>query len=404
MSRGVEDGGALGGAAARPSPRKAVRGGGGRFRLMALLGVRMMFHDRFKLMGTLLGVVFAVVLVNQQIGVLFALLDKNTMLVDHAGADVWVLPPSTQTLAGGSPISISALSQARTAPGVAWAEPLAYGTAIMRRPDGGNEPVTLLGTRLPRRAGGPWNLVAGDPVELMQPDVVFFEDAQRTKLGGVNRRSVRELSGHRVVVGGFTWGLSPFGPPYAFSEYDTARSILRIASDQTSYVLVGIEPGQTPEAVRDALQARLPATRVVTAREFSRSIVMYLLAAQLGISFGTSTAFAVIVGFVIVALSMFSAVVDNVREFGTLKAMGCSNWNLACLLWMQSLLYAFLGTTFGLFLVTRMAEGIRSANLSLVLPPWMWFGSYFFMAALCVVASTLALVRVRNVEPGMVFR
>ena len=61
-------------------------------------------------------------------------------------------------------------------------------------------------------------------------------------------------------------------------------------------MLVGIEPGQTPEAVRDALQARLPATRVVTAREFSRSIVMYLLAAQLGISFGTSTAFAVIVG------------------------------------------------------------------------------------------------------------
>ncbi|AKF07854.1 ABC transporter permease [Sandaracinus amylolyticus] len=388
---------------ARPR-RSAVRGRGGRLRLMALLAVRMMFHDRFKLVGTLLGVVFAVVLVNQQLGVLFALLDKNTMFVDHAGADVWILPPQTETLQGGAPIALSTLSLARTTAGAEWAEPLAFGTATVRRPDGGNEPVSLVGTRLPRLAGGPWNVVAGDPRDLADPDVVFFEDSQRTKLGGMNLRSVREMSGRRVVAGGFTWGLSPFAPPYAFAEHDTARDVLGIATDQTSFVLVGARDGVSPERLRDALAARLPDLRVVTAREFSTGIVAYLLAEQLGISFGTSTTFAVIVGFVIVALSMFSAVVDNVREFGTLKAMGCTTWDLASLLWAQSLLYAFLGTTFGLFLVTRMAEGMRSPQLSLVLPTWMWLGSYVGMAVLCVLASTLALVRVRNVEPGMVFR
>jgi putative ABC transport system permease protein len=382
----------------------AVRSRGGRLRLMARLGAKMMFHDRFKLIGTLLGVVFAVTLVNQQIGVLFALLDRNTMFVDHSGAEIWVMPPETQILQGGAPIPIAALAQARTTEGVQWAEPLAFGAAIMRRPDGGNEAVTLVGTRLPRRAGGPWNMVAGDPRDLGDPDVVFVEDSQREKLGGVNLRSVRELSGHRVVIGGFTWGLAPFGPPYAFAEYDTARSILRIDPDQTSYVLVRVTPGANVEAVRARLQEKLPELQVVTARSFSEGIVRYLLAAQLGISFGTSTLFAVIVGFVIVALSMFSAVVDNVREFGTLKAMGSTNRDLALLLWTQSGIYAFLGTTLGLFVVTRMAEGIRSANLALVLPWWMWAGSYVFMLALCVVASSLALVRVRNVEPGMVFR
>ena len=70
----------------------------------------------------------------------------------------------------------------------------------------------------------------------------------------------------------------------------------------------------------------------------------------------------------------------------------------------QSLLYAFLGTTYGLFLVTRIAGVIRSPNLALVLPWWMWAGSYVFMLVLCVLASTLALIRVRNIEPGMVFR
>jgi putative ABC transport system permease protein len=384
--------------------RSALRGSGGHFRLMSLLGVRMMFHDRAKLVGTLLGVIFATVLVNQQLGVFLGLLGKNTMFVDNAGADLWIVPPSTQTLQGGSPISLYTLNQARVAPGVAWAEPLLYGTAIMQRPDGGAEPVTLVGTRLSHLAGGPWNLVAGDARVLAYPDAVIFEDSQREKLGGLNLGSVRELSGHRVIVSGFTWGLLPFGPPYAFAQFDTAREILHYAEDQTTYVLVRAQPGADLGALQRDLQARLPNTLVFQRQQFHDSIVWYLIRAQLGISFGTSTAFAVIVGFVIVALSMFSAVVDNIREFGTLKAMGATTFDLAKLLFVQALSYAFLGTTIGLFLVTRMAEGIRSPNLSLVLPPEIFLGTYGLMAVMCVVASSLALWRVRNVEPGMVFR
>ena len=71
---------------------------------------------------------------------------------------------------------------------------------------------------------------------------------------------------------------------------------------------------------------------------------------------------------------------------------------------MQSIAYAVIGSIVGLFLVTRMSEGIRSANLVLVLPWWMYAGTFGFMTVLCIVASGLALLRVRNVEPGMVFR
>jgi putative ABC transport system permease protein len=371
---------------------------------MAHLGWRMMFHDRFKLFGTLMGVVFATVLVNQQLGVLFGLLQKNTMFVDNAAADVWICPPSTEQFQAGRRISIYTLQQARVVEGVAWAEPLLMGTATMQLPTGGGEAVTLIGTRAPRFAGGPWNMVAGDPASIRQADTLIFEDSQRRDLGGINLGSVRELAGHRVVAGGFTWGLGPFGPPYAFAEFDTAREILRVGPDETNFVLVGVRDGADPRAVARTLAERLPGTRVMTREEYGSTIVTALLRDQLGISFGTSTLFGVIVGFVIVALSMFSAVVDNVREFGTLKAMGARTFDLAKLLFVQALGYAVLGSTLGLFLVTRMAEGIRSPNLTLVLPWWMYAGTFVFMAALCIVASSLALVRVRSVEPGMVFR
>ncbi|MBX7193317.1 MAG: ABC transporter permease [Sandaracinaceae bacterium] len=386
------------------SRRTAIRGGGGRLRLMALLGWRMMFHDRAKLVGTLLGVIFATVLINQQLGILMGLLQKNTMFVDNAAADVWIAPPSTEQFQPGRRISIYALQQARVVEGVAWAEPLLVGGTTMQLPTGGGEAVTLIGTRAPRFAGGPWNMVAGDPRSIAQADTVVFEDSQRHDLGGINLGSVRELGGHRVVAGGFTWGLGPFGPPYAFGEYDTAREILHVGPDEASFILVGVRPGASPATVATRLAAILPGTRVMTRDEFSGTIVRALLRDQLGISFATSTFFGVIVGFVIVALSMFSAVVDNIREFGTLKAMGATSFDLAKLLFVQAVAYASVGCVIGLFLVTRMAEGMRSANLVLILPWWMFAGTFGFMVLLCMVASSLALFRVRSVEPGMVFR
>lgn len=391
------------------SSRTALRGRGAswwsRFRLMATTGVAMAFHDRSKSIGTLLGVVFAVVLVNQQLGTFLGLLQKNTMFVDNADCDIWIAPPYTEQLQAGAPLAISALTQARTAPGVQWAEPLAFGAALVARPDGGNEPVTLVGTTLPRMAGGPWNVVAGDPADLRLPDTVFFEDSQRLKLGGVNLGSVRELNGHRVVVGGFTWGLLPFGPAYAFAEYETAREILRLPEDQTHFVLVRVTDISRLQEVKAELQRRIPNSVVLTRQEFQGSIIRYILTATaIGITFGTSSAFGLIVGFVIVALSMFSAVVDNIREFGTLKAMGARMVDLVALLIVQAICYATVGSMIGLFLATRMAEGIRSPELALVLPTWLILGSAAGMVVLCIMASILALLRVRSVEPGMVFR
>lgn len=376
-----------------------------RVRTMARVAVAMMFHDKLKLMGTLLGVVFAVVLSNQQIGTFMGLLDKNTMLVDHAGADLWIVPPNTMTLEFGKTINMAAVMQARTTPGVAWAEPYLFSAGTVRIPGGGTGQVTLLGTRYPRCAGGPWNLLAGGCESLRQPNTMIFEDAERKNLGGLNVGSVREINGRNMTVGGFTWGLLPFGPSYAFVEYDTARELTGTESDQTSFVLVGLTEDADPAQVARLLAARAPTTRVMTQAEFHLSIVKYLLSrTAIGITFGTSTIFAMIVGFVIVGLSMFSAVVDNVREYGTLKAIGATNLDLGLLLMVQSVIYAIIGSLIGLSLVTRMAAGIRSPQLALVLPPWLTIATVFAMIALCAFASSLALLRVRKVEPAMVFR
>lgn len=376
----------------------------GRHRATIGLGLRMALHAKPKFVGTVLGVIFAVVLAAQQLGVLFGLLDKNTQFVDNCTAEVWIVPPGTTYANPGQKMSVALLNQARVTPGVAQASALIMAGTTIRKPNGGAEALTLIGVDLDTMLGGPYNIVGGDTNILRQADTLFFEDAVRDKLGGLNIGSVREVGGYQVKVGGFTWGLLPFGPPFTFANLDLARTLAKIPNDQLNFVLIKVAPGYTPEQVAETLRSRIDTADVITKTAFHKKIVSTLLKDQLGISFGTSTAFGLIIGFIIVMLSMYSSVIDNLREFGTLKAVGLTNWDLMRMLAVQSVMYALVGSLVGLGLVSLMAQGISSAKLAVIVPPVLVIATPIIMTVMCLLASLLALSRVAKLEPGMVFR
>jgi putative ABC transport system permease protein len=265
--------------------------------------------------------------------------------------------------------------------------------------------VSLVGTRAPRYVGKPWNLL-GDEVHLLElPDAVIFEDAEREKFGGLNRGSVRELGGHKVQVVGFTWGLMPFAPAYAFAEQTLAREIIKLPADKHTFIMVGVEPGADPLTVRDRLQEVLGDTKVMTREQYLSVILRYILTeTQIGLSFGTSTFMGLLVGLITVALSMFSSVVDNMRQFGTLKAIGSTNWDLGALLLVQAVVYGLVGSLMGLGMVAAMVQGMRNPQLTPILPMEAFAITTALMVGVCMMASVLALARLRKLEPAMVFR
>jgi putative ABC transport system permease protein len=377
-----------------------------RLRIMGGLGITLMFHDRLKLAGTLFGVVFAVLLGNFQAGTFLALAYKNVMLVDASkSVDIWITPPGTQQIVGGKPLTDAQLNRARSTPGVAWAEPLLLQTASVQLPNGGSEAVSLIGTRSPRFAGGPWNLVAGSADALLQPGAVIFEDSQREKLGGINLGSVRELSGVKVQAVGFSWGLCPFAPCFAFAEESQARTVLKLPEGKHTFITVGLTPGADPDTMEKLLQEQIPDTRVMTRRRYLDEIIHYLLTGtQIGVSFGMSTFMGLLVGLITVALSMFSSVIDNLRQFGTLKAMGCTNTDLALLLVFQAVVYGVVGSIIGLGMVAGMVQGMRNPQLTPVVPNVALGITVGIMVFTCLLASVLALLRLRKLEPAMVFR
>ena len=385
-------------AQAKPSPWAHWRG-------LMEVAIGMMLHDRMKLLGGLIGVVFATVLATQQAGTFLGLMAKNTMLVDRSDADIWIVQRGMEQLQPGRALPEYVLHRAETTPGVAWATPLLWTGSTVALPQGGTEAVTVLGVDVATLHMGPWNVVAGRPENLRLPDAMFFEDSERDKFGGLNLGDVRELNGHRVQAVGFTWGLLPFGPSYAFTSYDKARELSGQRDRSQTMVLAKVQPGASVDATVQALQAALPDTTVYSKEAYARSIVRFLLTrSPIGITFGTAALFGLIVGFVIVAISMFSAVLDNIREFGTLKAIGATFADLAVILMVQAFIYASLGSGLGLTLMGFVAAGIRSPRLGMVLPPALILGTPALMLAICMGASILALLRLRKLEPAMVFR
>jgi putative ABC transport system permease protein len=378
-----------------------------RWRMMARIGLRMMFHDKVKFVGTLVGVVFAVILIDQQSGAGLGVLDRNAMYVDHAHADLWIAPALSRTLQPGKYIQDVAVTQARSLPGVAWAEPILYGTATVSLPTGRTEPVTLIGTRGPTWRGGPFNVVAGDRDAMAQPDAIVFEDSDREKFGGVDLGSVREVNGHRLKAVAFTWGAVPFGTggSYAFADLELARDVLAVPSDQASYVLIGVDPGVDVHAVQRELRSRLPNVAVLIGEEFKASITHYVLfETPVGLQLVSTMVIALIVGLLVVGLMMFSTVVDNLREFGTLKAIGATTFDLVRLLWTQASVYAVLGSLVGVALASQMATATRKATLAIQIPPTLMLLTLGGALVMCVMASTFAALRIRSLEPAMVFR
>jgi putative ABC transport system permease protein len=124
----------------------------------------------------------------------------------------------------------------------------------------------------------------------------------------------------------------------------------------------------------------------------------------IGVVLGSSTVIGLLVGFVMVALTMFSAVLDNLREFGTLKALGATTLDLVGLLWVQAAVYGVLGSIVGAVLVARVASATRSAQIAMQLPPMLLLGVAGVAIVMCIVASSVAVLRVRSIEPAMVFR
>jgi putative ABC transport system permease protein len=373
--------------------------------LIYRLASRNLLHDRLRFIATVVGIVFSIVLVTIQLGLYLGFGRMVTTMIDHASADLWIMPAGTKCFEDPSLLDERKRFQALSINGVAQAIPVVIGFADWKIPAGGTTPVFIVGSDL--RAGGllPWNVVEGSIEALSIPGAIAVDQSYFERLGINGIGASAEIRGHKVEVRAVTKGIRSFTTtPYVFTALDRARAYTGVSPSKATYFLVRLAPGADRESVQQRLKANLTDVDVLTSAEFrDRSRSFWLFGTGAGAALFAGALLGIIVGTVIVAQTLYSSTKDHLNEFATLRAMGSSSVYIHKVIICQALINAVIGfglaAGIGLIVVAATAD----SALPIVMTPGLTLVLLVLTVAMCVLSAIAAIVQVTRIDPAMVF-
>ena len=373
---------------------------------MPPLAQRNLFHDKVRLAVTLTGIVFSVVLIVVQLGLFIGFTTATSNLIDHSGADLWITSKNVPYVEQGVAFSERKLNQVRAVEGVADAQKIIARWTQWKRHDGGQDSVQIVGFNVDDRLERPWNLVEGRVEDLKSPDAVILDELYKQKLGVTRVGEVFEVGGHRARVVGFTRGIRSFTTsPYVFTTFKNAQNYTGLREDQTMFILVKVAPGADLQQVRRELLDHVTDVEVFTTAQFSRMTTFYwMFTTGAGVAVLIAAALGLVVGFVVVAQTIYATTVDHIREFGTLKAMGAPNSYVYKVIMKQAAISAVIGYVLGMIVSAFVVHASQKGGAAILMPTSMAVGMFFLTLTMCVGAALVSINKVTRIDPAMVFR
>ncbi|KAB2920787.1 MAG: FtsX-like permease family protein [Hyphomicrobiaceae bacterium] len=369
------------------------------------LAFRNLFHDRVRLAVTLVGILFSIVLVAVQLGLYLGARTMIISMIDRADGDLWIMAYGTKNFEEAQPISAREKYAALATPGVARAIPLVASFTDWRKPTGGSTLVVVIGAEYEDRGLAPWNVVEGDVSGLGARDAVMVDKTYLAELGLKGVGDTAQIGMSRVRVTGLTEGIRSFTvTPYIFTTLTRAKSLLDMPADNITYVLVKLQPGADPVAVRDMLKVKVPDSEVLTRAEFrERSLNHWLFATGAGVALIGGAILGLVVGTVIVAQTLYSSTKDHLNEFATLRALGSSSGYIHRVILAQAGLSAVLGYALGMAIALAIVYLSEHTALPILMTPALAALLLVLTIAMCAISAISAIGKVMRIDPAMVF-
>jgi len=372
--------------------------------LIPRLAFRNLFQDPLRLIATVVGIGFSMVLVTIQIGLYVSFQNMVTVMIDHAGADLWIVPRGSKSFEDPSWLDEHERFRALSIKGVLEAVPLVVGLGRWRGPSGSTSPVFIVGADKRDNGLQPWNLVEGSQQSLAVPGAVAIDQSYFDRLETRRIGESAEINDQSVKVLEITHGIRSFTTmPYVFVSPDLARSLTGTPPNKASYFIVHLAPGVNAVEIRDKLRARLLDAEVLTPDEFGhRSKKFWVSGTGAGAALLMGSMLALIVGTVIVAQTLYSSTKDHLPEFATLRAIGSSGSYIVRVIIIQALLSAFIGFCLAAGIGWTVVRATADTALPVVMTPAMILMLLLLTVFMSVLSAILAIMKVMRIDPVMV--
>ncbi len=378
----------------------------------------MLVGDRGKYIGMLVGIFFASLIITQQLSIFVGLMSRTIgFLVDTSLPDVWVMDPKVQFIDDVKPIQDTRLYQVRGVEGVKWAMPLYKGQLRARLSNGTFQTCNVFGIDDATLIGGPGVMVEGKLEDLRRADGVIIDSvgangklAKQSKIPGEAPQPVKvgdtlELNDKRAVVVGIAQTTRTFqSQPIIYTTYSRALSFAPKERKLLSFILVKAKAEQNIAELtkRITKNTKLAA---YTGEDFQWITIWYFFKnTGIPINFGIAVVLGFIVGTAIAGQTFYSFTIDNIRYFGTLKAMGASNWLLVQMIVLQATLVGFIGYGLGVGVASLTSHLASRSELAFKFPWQLLAISAVAVTLICIISALFSIRKVSKLEPAIVFK
>jgi putative ABC transport system permease protein len=365
------------------------------------LARKNLFRDRRRALLAVGGVGASLVLVLVLDGIFAGAMRQVNAYMRNSPADVFVAQKDVRTMhMTQSALPAEIVDEVRGVDGVAWAEGLRYTTSIVA--SGGGRQLTsyVFGYDTSTGRGGPRRLAVGrapGPGEILVDDVA----ADELDIDVGDPVSILGAPTPLRVSGLTTDGTNIVNT----TVYIRSEDFAALRSDTFAYVLVGADPGVDVDTLTRRVGDAVPGTTEQTRAEFARqeaNVVRDMAADVMKIV----TVIGFVIALAVIGLTLFTATLAKLREYGILKALGARTPRLAATVAAQA------AWTVGLGLAVAVAAsiaigaviGAATPNVQVAIETTAVIRTGIGALVVGALAAVLPLRRVLRVDPATAFR
>lgn len=376
---------------------------------MNYVALKMLFGDRPKYLMLLAGLTFSTMLIVQQGSIFWGLMTWSQSGITNVNAPVWVTDSNINQVEEIKPLADTTVNVVRSVSGVEWAVPLYKGVQRARLRDGNYEQIALVGIESSTLIGRPARVLEGNIEELRSPDAVAIDQLGVERLGGpknIHLGTTFEINDHRVRVVAIVQTQKSFQNfPFVYTTYERALSVTPEERRKLSYVLASPVSGISPEELARRIHEQT-GLGAFTADQFGWKTIRWILQnTGIGVNFGTTVLLGFIVGMAISGQTFYLFTVENLPQFGALKAIGASTGMLARMILLQSFTVGSIGYGVGVGLATLFGLTAAGGDRLPFKETWpLLVGVAVALLLICSVSSVISIRKLARLEPAIVFR
>lgn len=372
--------------------------------------LKFMRFDKPKSIGIVVGIVISIFLIGQQLGTLRFLTTLMSGLIvnSNTGAnDIWVIDNVTGNVNALSRIDARLVQELKSVEGVAGSYGVVIAGSTVTFEGGKSSPVNLVGSDGPVFIAGPNpdKIVEGNLPDLYQHNGVSAEFFNSKNLGvELKVNQTFEINQKEAVIKVLTRNAQGFGGFYMYTTLNNARFYGNFPPDKLSIVVLKLTEGQNAQEVVNRINGTFYGLRAWKVEDLKKSTLSEILVtSNIGVSFGSLVIFAMISGFFIIGLTLYSAALDRLVDYGTLKAIGATNGYVTRLILTQAFLFAIIGFVIALILLVLFKNGVANAGLLIQLDLPLLLILLVITLFMSVGGSLFAVLKIRRLEPASIF-